>query len=64
MDYISCTGTEYSLTDCVTRSTSRQSDHSEDVGVQCQPGMVSVGIYNVAMDDVLTIETSKTCECS
>lgn len=40
LDYINCTGTEYSLTDCETRSHSRESIHSEDVGVQCQPGMV------------------------
>ena len=45
MDYISCTGTEYSLTDCETRSSSRQSNHSEDVGVQCQPG--EFHYYNV-----------------
>ena len=42
MDYISCTGTEYNLTDCETRSSSRQSNHSEDVGVKCQPGIYGI----------------------
>ena len=36
LDYVVCSGTEYSLTDCQTRNKTRQSSHSEDVGVKCQ----------------------------
>ena len=36
LDYVVCSGTEYNLTECQTGSETRQSSHSEDVGVKCQ----------------------------
>ena len=36
LDYVVCSGTEYTLTDCQTGTGTRQSSHSEDVGVKCQ----------------------------
>ena len=35
-DYVVCSGTEYNLTDCQVTKGTRQSSHSEDVGVKCQ----------------------------
>ena len=31
-----CSGTEYNFTDCELGNSTRQSNHSEDVGVKCQ----------------------------
>ena len=42
--YVHCYGTEYNLTDCETANNTRETTHSEDVGVQCQPGS---SIHNV-----------------
>ena len=36
LDYVVCSGTEYNLTDCQIGNVTRQSSHSEDVGVKCQ----------------------------
>ena len=36
LDYVLCSGTEYILTDCRIGNRTRQSSHSEDVGVKCQ----------------------------
>ena len=36
LDYVVCSGTEYNLTDCQVGKRTRQSSHSEDVGVKCQ----------------------------
>ena len=36
LDYVLCSGTEYNLTDCQIGNRTRQSSHSEDVGVKCQ----------------------------
>ena len=36
LDYVVCSGTEYNLTDCQIGNRTRQSSHSEDVGVKCQ----------------------------
>ena len=36
LDYVVCSGTEYDLMDCQTGNETRQSSHSEDVGVKCQ----------------------------
>ena len=36
LDYVVCSGREYNLTDCQTGNETRQSNHSEDVGVKCQ----------------------------
>ena len=36
LDYVVCSGTEYDLVDCQTGNETRQSSHSEDVGVKCQ----------------------------
>ena len=36
LDYVNCSGTEYNLTDCQIGNETRQSIHSEDVGVKCQ----------------------------
>ena len=36
LDYVLCSGTEYNLTDCLIGNRTRQSSHSEDVGVKCQ----------------------------
>lgn len=38
LDEVTCIGTEYNLTECQTSNNSRQTSHSDDVGVQCQPG--------------------------
>ena len=38
LNYILCSGREYSLTDCETANNTRLTTHSEDVGVICQPG--------------------------
>ena len=35
LDHIVCSGTEYNLTDCETGTGTRQSSHSEDLGVKC-----------------------------
>ena len=43
LDYVVCSGTEYNFTDCVIRDNTRQSSHSEDVGVKCQ---TSKGTYH------------------
>ena len=32
---LSCTGTEYSLTDCTQSSSSYNNHHSHDIGVRC-----------------------------
>ena len=37
LDYVLCSGTEYNLTDCEIAKNTR-TEHSEDVGVFCQPG--------------------------
>ena len=36
LDYVVCSGTEFDLVDCEIRDNTRQSSHSEDVGVKCQ----------------------------
>ena len=36
LDYVVCSGTEYNVTDCQIQNETRQSSHSEDVGVKCQ----------------------------
>ena len=38
LNYVLCSGKEYSLTDCETANHTRRTTHSEDVGVICQPG--------------------------
>ena len=44
---LSCTGTEYSLTDCTQSSSSYSSYHYSDVGVRClQKGEY---IYNIIL---------------
>ena len=35
-DDVVCSGREYNLTDCQLRNGTRQSNHTEDVGVKCQ----------------------------
>ena len=35
LDYVVCTGTEYNLMDCQIGSGTRDSSHSDDVGVKC-----------------------------
>ena len=47
LDYVVCSGTEYNLTDCETGEKTRQSSHSEDVGVKCQTGKLCVVIYTI-----------------
>ena len=42
LDYVVCSGTEYSLTDCQTGNETRQSSHSEDVGVKCQTSKICI----------------------
>ena len=42
LDYVVCSGTEYDLTDCQTGNGTRQSSHSEDVGVKCQTSKLCV----------------------
>ena len=36
LDTVVCSGREYNLTDCQVGKKTRQSSHSEDVGVKCQ----------------------------
>ena len=38
MDYVNCTGSEYTLWDCPHFTHSYGCSHSDDVGVRCQPG--------------------------
>ena len=38
LDYIQCSGRKYNLIDCTTANSTRQTNHSQDVGVKCQPG--------------------------
>ena len=45
LDYVVCSGTEYNVTDCQTGNKTRQSSHSEDVGVKCE---TSKDNHNVA----------------
>ena len=46
LDYVVCSGTEYNLTDCQTGNRTRQSNHSEDVGVKCQTSKYRVCTHN------------------
>ena len=42
---LSCTGTEYSLTDCTQSSSSYNQYHSSDIGVHClQKGKINIHI--------------------
>ena len=38
LDSVQCSGSEYNLTECATGNSEDGSDHSQDVGVKCQPG--------------------------
>ena len=53
LDSVVCSGTEYNLTDCQTGTGTRQSTHSDDVGVKCQTSKY-VLLY-VAIDSTLYI---------
>ena len=46
LDYVDCSGTEYNLTDCQRGSGTRQSNHSEDVGVKCQTSKKKMFTHN------------------
>ena len=39
MDYVACNGTESGLQECRYFSHTYGCSHSDDVGVQCQPGV-------------------------
>ena len=59
LDYVVCSGTEYNLTECQTGNETRQSRHSEDVGVKCQTSnykenLVVPGLYYVQCDSEST----------
>ena len=49
LDYVVCSGTEYNLTDCQTGNETRQSSHSEDVGVKCQTSNYNYRCVDVCM---------------
>ena len=38
LTFVKCSGIEYNVTECETRSVGISSSHSLDVGVKCQPG--------------------------
>ena len=38
LTYVSCTGSEFNLLDCISSNDTSIDTHSQDVGVQCQPG--------------------------
>ena len=41
MDLVECSGSEYNLTECDVQNTGSTTSHSLDVGVKCQPGLIS-----------------------
>ena len=57
-DNVVCSGREYNLTDCQLKIGTRQSTHTEDVGVKCQTSKSnsSVSLYYFSL--VLTVDSS------
>ena len=52
LDSVECSGTEYNVTECEIAGNTRQTTHSQDVGVKCQPGnkyFRAVKIQNVVL---------------
>ena len=43
---------EYNLTDCETRTGTRQSSHDEDIGVKCRTGKLQNNSYALRMRQV------------
>ena len=39
-DYVQCSGSEYDLRNCNKGKNVISTNHTEDVGVKCQPGIV------------------------
>ena len=41
LDFVQCSGSEYNVTECMVENTGSRNSHSLDVGVKCQPGLMS-----------------------
>ena len=41
LTFVKCSGSEYGMTECETGNVGISYNHSLDVGVKCQPGMLS-----------------------
>ena len=58
-DYVQCSGSEYGLTNCNTAKNVISTNHTEDVGVKCQPGMIC-SRYTVCWSQVILFYTLDT----
>ena len=45
--FVKCSGSEYNVTECETENVEISSSHSLDVGVMCQPGIITTIIFTL-----------------
>ena len=54
MDYVGCNGTEYGLRMCRYFVHDDGCTHRDDVGIQCQPGLLSLILNSVIVCNIST----------